>query len=236
MQALQDESQVIAKKIRSGEFFNESRAMYDAAVHDPMAERYFYLLVTALAACIFLTAIIAANGLYPLKVTAPFIVANPNLVDDVPNIRTLITREGEDPSAALLSFVLDQYVRAREEYQIDTFERNISAVRGHSTDEVFAEFERMIDPRNPASPVTLYQRHSVRRAQIYAIRPALSGPGLEILFETSIEGKNEVKRTRWQAGIVFDYSGVELDEETGAIKPFQFLVTQYKVKRLQDVR
>src|SRR5436190_934868 len=91
------EQMEIAEKIRSGEFFQESREMYDVAIHDPMAERYLYLLITSFSALIFLIAFIAVRGLYPLQVTVPFIVSSNNLVDELPNIHSLITYKGEDP-------------------------------------------------------------------------------------------------------------------------------------------
>jgi type IV secretion system protein VirB8 len=232
-----EEQAEITEKIRSGEFFQESREMYDFTVHDPMAERYLYLLITSLAALIFLISFIGMRGLYPLKVTVPFIVNSTNLVDEVPHIRSLLSYKGEDPSQAVLNFIITNYIKLREEYDIENFDRNLSGVKSQSTEEVFAEFDRMVDPKNPASPVMLYQRHSVRKINIYSMKPSRDQANvLEVMFEASIEGRNEIRKSRWQANISFNYSGVELDRETDTIKPFSFLVTQYKVKRIQDIR
>lgn len=227
----------MTEKIRSGEFFQESREMYDFAVHDPMAERYLYVLITSVATLIFLITFIGMRGLYPLKATIPFIVSSTNMVDEVPHIRSLISYKGEDPSQAVLNFVITNYMKLREEYDIENFDRNLSGVQSQSTEAVFEEFNRMVDPRNPASPIMLYQRHSIRKIMIYSIKASRDTENtLEVLFEASIEGRNEIKKSRWQANISFNYSGVELDNDTGTIKPFSFLVTQYKVKRIQDIR
>jgi type IV secretion system protein VirB8 len=235
MQKPTDEHTEVAEKIRSGEYFREARAMYDFAVHDPMAERYFYVLVCALAGIIFLASIVAVNGLYPLKRSVPFIVNSMNITEDYPNIRTLISQKDETASTAVLRFVIKNYVVLHEEYDINTFDRNGNGVKSQSTEAVFAEYQRLTNPTNPESPIALYQRHSRRSINVLSTRQT-GNDSIEAVFEATVIGKNEVKKSRWQANITFNYSGVALDESTGKVKPFTFTVTGYKVKRLQDVK
>lgn len=226
----------IAEKIRSGEFFRESRAMYDFDVHEPMVERYFYALITALASLIFLIALVAAQGLYPLKVPAPFIVNSNDIADDLPYIKSLLRYEGDDPGEALLQFAAENYVRLREEYDISTFDRNMNGVKSQSSQEVFAEVDKLMNPRNPDSPLAMYERHSRRTISILSSK-MVDGepPAMEITYEAKVESKADVKKSRWRANISFQYSGLELDDE-GGIKPFNFLVAKYQVKRLQDIK
>ncbi len=228
-----EDDAAIAEKIRSGEFFRESRSMYDFTVHDPMAERYVFVLITGLAAAIFLIAMSAMNSLYPLQSSLPFIVNAYDLTEERPVITSMLDHKGENVDKAMLRFMANNYLTFREEYNIATFDRSMSGLRSQSSDEVFKEFERFIDPRNPESPITLYQRHSTRTINILRITPI--GPNdIEAIFEATVSsGKGEAKKSRWQANITFNYSGIALDEEKGRVKPITFQVTQYRTKRIQ---
>lgn len=227
-----EESAEIAEKVRSGEYFRESRQIYDILVHDPMADRYLYILLTALAVSILTITVFAMQSLYPLQTDVPFIYSDNNIVEDVPRIQTLLDHEGEAPSEALLHFLAQNYVTFREEYDVNTFDRDRSGIQSQSSSEVFAEYEKAIDPHNPESPVVLYQRHSQRRITILSYRHLEGQDEVEIGFEASVENANEVKKSRWIANIAFRYNGLELDEKTDRVKPVSFIVTGYHVKPL----
>lgn len=223
----------IAEKIRTGEYYQEARSMYDLAVHDPMAERYLYVLITVLAILSSIVAFVAVQGLYPLKTPVPFIVNTTNITEDVPHIRTLIGHEGETPSEAMLRFYAENYTTMREEYDIEKLDRNASGIKSQSSDQVFADFQRSLDPRNPDSPITLYQRYSTREITVLRVTQHKGESHLEVIYEAAVETKGNVKKSHWQADISFNYSGIELDEK-GTVKPVSFIVTQYRTKRLQD--
>lgn len=226
----------IAERIRSGEFFRESRTMYDFGVHDPMVERYLYVLITSIAILILMVAIFAARGLYPLQRSVPFIVSSNNVVEDLPLIKTIIAYKGESASDAVLRFVVENYVTLREEYNIENFDRGVNGIKSQSTADVFQEFQKQIDPRNPESPITLYQRHSRRTISILSSKLLPENAGMEVAFEATVESKTEIKKSRWQADIAFNYTGVTIDQDTGQVTPPEFIVTQYRVKRPQDIK
>ncbi len=226
----------IAESVKSGEYFRKARAMYDLSVHDPMAERYLYLFITALSLLSFIIAFSAMQSLYPLQTPVPFIYSTNNIADDIPHIQSLLARKGENPSAALLRFLVQNYVTLHEEYNIDTFDRDVSGVESQSAPAVAAEFRQAVDPRNPDSPVALYQRHSKRRITIVSSRRIGEADAMEVTYEAAVEGKGEGKKSRWQANIAFNYSGLALDEKTGKVNPVSFVVTQYRSKRLQDIK
>ena len=232
-----EDYQDIAEKVRSGEYFQEVRQMYDLNVHDPMAERYWFLLITGLSLFIALITFIGMQSLYPLRTPVPLIVNSNNIIDDLPLIKNITTHSRQSTSGALLEFMVKNFVALREGYDIEHFDRNINGVKSQSSDKVFAEYQQYIDPHNPQSPITLYQRHSTRNIEILAVQQEDGDtPSMTIVFEASVESKSEVKKSRWQANISFQYSGVALDEETGKVKPVTFIVTDYRTKRLQDVR
>lgn len=226
-----------SEAVRSGEYFREASSIYDNIAHDPMAERYLYLFITGLATAILLISFIAMRSLYPLTRAVPFIVSSENIIEDVPTIRSLLAQKGSDPSLALLQFMVGNYVKNREEYNIEEFDKNMNGVKAQSTDEVFSDYQDMVDPRNPASPITLYQRHSIKIIDILSTKLYENNDKqvMEVLYEATVESKNSLKKSRWQANISFTYSGLELDDSGMQAKPVTFLVTQYDNKRLQDI-
>jgi type IV secretion system protein VirB8 len=150
----------------------------------------------------------------------------------------LLSYKGQDPAEGLLQFLLKNYVVTYEEYNIETFDRNINGIKKQSSDAVTAEFQRLIDPNNPDSPLTLYQRHSQRSIAVLSVRSdseMRERKEAEVVFEATVTSRTEIKNTRWLADITFDFNGLELDEETGKVKPFAFQVTSYRTKRLQDI-
>lgn len=224
----------IAEKVRTGEYFREARSMYDVTIHDPMSERYLYVFITGLAVFVLMIALIAVQGLYPLQSAIPLIYITHDFYEDIPHIQSLQTYKNEDPSEALLRFLVKNYILVREEYDIGTFDRDVNSVKSQSSDSVYKEFQQFIDPHNPESPITVYQRHSKRKINVLKIRRL--SDGMEVIFEATIDSRTEVKRSHWRANISFQYSGVELDDKTDKVKPMNFVVTAYNSKRLQDMK
>ena len=158
-------------------------------------------------------------------------------MEDLPRMKSLVSHKGENPSEALLRFLVKNYVTMRESYDIETFDRNTNGLKQQSNKTVFAEFQNYISPGNPDSPIVIYQRHSKRSVQIFATKRLEDQDyGMEVYFDVTVESRTEVKKSRWQADIAFSYSGVALDENEEKVKPISFVVTKYRTKRLQDFK
>ncbi|NBX03720.1 MAG: hypothetical protein EBR02_06645 [Alphaproteobacteria bacterium] len=229
-----------SEKVRSDEYFREARVMYDVAIHDPMAERYFYVLITCISMVIFLLVIYAANSLYPLKTPVPFIYKSRDIVEDFPRIKPLRAFEGEDAKDAVMRFLVSNYVLQREEYNIATIDRNIASIKSQTAKEAYEEFERFLDTRNSESPIKVYQRISTRSIEVLSVRSLVDAKTeVEVIFEatvnTTVNTKTETKKSRWLVNISFSYSGLALDDK-GKPKSISFIVTKYRSKRLQDNR
>ena len=224
----------IAEKVRTGEYFREARGMFDVSVNDPMAERYTYVFITCCSLVILLIAVMAVQGLYPLQTAVPLTYFTRDLYEDIPHIKSLQSYKNEDPSESLLRFLVKNYVMQREEYDISTFDRDVNGVKSQTSESAFAEFQRFIDPHNPESPITVYQRHSKRKIAILSTRRVEGG--MEVLIEASVDSRTDVKKSHWRVNMSFNYSGVELDDKSDTMKPMNFIVTAYHSKRLQDIK
>jgi type IV secretory pathway component VirB8 len=226
----------IAEKVRSGEYFRESKSMYDISVNDPMSERYFYVFVTALALLTFMTALYAMQSLYPLSRSVPFVYALNDVLEDVPSISPLKSNPHQSVDEAVLFFLAKTFVVNYESYSIGILERNYSAVQHYATPEVFAAYQAMLSTGNPESPIVKYQRHSVRNIYPVSQRVLESPPNtMQVIFNASVDnGEGSSQRNRFRATIGYTYSGVEFNSETGTVKPIDFKVTSYSSKIIQE--
>lgn len=229
-----EDYQDIADKVRTGEYFREARKMYDLTIHDPMAERYMYVFITAISLLVLLISLSAVQSLYPLQSPVPLIFNTNDVIEDLPHIQKLQVSKSDAAGEALLRFMVRHYVQIREEYDIATFDRDVSGVKSQSSEEVFREYQMQINPANPQGPVNLYQRHSRRKINI--IQSRRMPESMEVVFDALVESRTEVKKSRWRANIAFKYSGIALDEKGEKVKPVTFVVTKYHSKRLQDVK
>ncbi|MDX1974956.1 MAG: VirB8/TrbF family protein [Rickettsiales bacterium] len=239
---LPEESAEIANKIRSGEYFREAMSMYDLMVHDHMAERYFYIVITALSCLVLAISLVAMQSFYPLQRSVPFPYYVQDIVDDYPTMRPLKYYGDEKSDTATMRFLVENYITARETYDIEHFERYVNTVKQHSADEVFKQFQQEVDPRNPDSPITLYQRHSKRSVNIlkfFIISAPEEGDEnkdyvAEVTYEATVESKNDIRRSRYVATVSYNFSGIQhveqLDEENSRFT-FNFQVTRYQTKR-----
>ena len=105
----------ISEKVRSGEYFREVRRVIDSDLHDPMTDRYWYILLTIPSIIIVIIVIFALQSLYPLNPEVPFIYGINDIMEDSPHIKSLIEVSGEGADAALQRFVVSNYVKEREE-------------------------------------------------------------------------------------------------------------------------
>lgn len=222
----------IADKVRTGEYFREARRMFDVSVHDPMSERYMFLFITVLSLLVLMIAVSAMQSLYPLNAQVPLMFYAHDVTEDLPRIKKLQISREDDPSEAMLRFLVEHYVQMREDYEISSFDRNVSGVKSQSTEEVYREFQDYINPRNPEGPINLYQRHS--RRYITVLYTKRLPESMEVVFDATVESRSSVKKSRYRANIAFKYSGLELDEKDKSVKPVSFLVTKYHSKRLQE--
>lgn len=232
----------IANKVRSGEYFRDARAMVDIDIHEPMSDRYWFIFITIASFLTTGVAVVAWLGLYPLKPQVPFIFATNDIVEDLPKVKTLRAYRGEDTNFALRRHLVQHYVKLREEYNADFFDRNNYAIEQISSPEVTKEYQIAVSPLNPTSPITLYQRHTERKINIISYQniensnkkqDLVKEYNVRVVYEEILKiGESENRRESYQVDIAFLYKDIKLDKTTGTVEPYRFYVTSYQVKSL----
>jgi type IV secretory pathway component VirB8 len=240
----------ISNKVRSGEYFRDARSMYDTDVHNPMSERYVYIFITLVSWSILAVSFVAWQGFFPLEPRVDFIFAANDIVDDRPRVKPLVRFHGEDPNVALRRFLVQHYVKLREEYDAKFFDRNHNAVESLSIPKVLEEYEEIVSPLNPSSPVSKYQRSISREINILSTTTLAKSeytknieysdykddPHLyymQIIYDAVLtKGENKSESTRYKVDVAFRYNDIKLDEVTGKIRPYGFVIISYNAKNL----
>lgn len=220
----------IAEKIGNGEFFRDARNVYAGIYLDPMSERYLYVGITGLALLIFMIAVSSIIALFPLNTPVPFAYYSRDVFSELPRISPLARGE-ETANHAIQRFLVQEFVTHRESYSIGTLEINVRAVKGVSTDKVYQEWQRLLDPANPESPIALYERHSTVGVNILTATPVAANEW-EVVYDAVVEGRGQRKKTRMAANITFRFSDITIDQDTGKMSPLEFIVTDYRTRRL----
>lgn len=218
--------------------------MYDILIHDKMAERYFYLLITAFASLILLFSLMAMSSVFPLQKGIAFPYFPIDVVEDYPVIKKLKKHKDEDHDVATMRFLVENYVVARETYDVEQLQRYINSIRQLSSPEIFQAYRNSISPQNPDSPISKYQRHTTRQIRVLRSR-VISSPMLgasvptyvsEVTFESRLSSGSQDSVARYIAEVTYSYNGIRQLPMRGVVSfagfyPLDFKVTNYQVKR-----
>ncbi|MBV8939998.1 MAG: hypothetical protein JO089_09205 [Alphaproteobacteria bacterium] len=222
----------VAQRVKSGEYFHEARSVYASLYLNPITERYLFLAVTALALMILTVCGMAVSGLFPLRTPVPFVYYDEHYMDEYPTLSSL-AQPGEAPNMTIKRFLVGQYITRRESYDINQLELNVRFVKQQSTPEVFVTWQKQLDPANPESPITRFERHATRSIEITSLRPRGTG-AMEADFDAVVHDGPTVKKTHMHANIAFRFQEITVDQKTGKATPLQFVVTDYSTSTMQD--
>lgn len=209
-------------KLQDGTYYTEARRWYDVLYISPISERIFFIVVTTCAAFVFLFAFIGLIELLPIKPRVPFVYYAKNMWDEYPWMQRL--KRPQDPiDPALMKFYITEYVRRHEGYKESDFLLNQMFIRNYSEPGIFNEYQRLIHPENPRSPIRTYGRSAALYVYVrsYDVFPNQQGEGWlgRIGYTVEVLGTGERKKTDWTANILFLYTPMKVDPQTQEIVP-----------------
>jgi type IV secretory pathway component VirB8 len=223
----------LARQVESGEYYREMSNAYATVYLDPISDRYFYLAFTGMCVLIFLISLAAFSALFPLKQSIPFWYWSDDIFEERPVIRPLLAHPQEDINTAVKRYLTSEYVIRRESYDIKTLELNVRFVKAQSDPVLFDAWQRGLDPSNPESPISQFQRHSTRKIVVAYASPNQDGT-VDVVYDAVVTSLKEEKKTRMVATIAFQYNNITIDQNTGVKTPLHFLVTDYRTRRQQE--
>lgn len=238
---------MLTEKIRDGSYFEEAREWYSEVYLSLISERVFYIILTAIAVFTSLIALIGLIRLLPIVPAEPFIIRSNDAAHELPLIRRLAERGGEETNVALRRFMVKRYVTYRENYARDKIAPFARVIYKWSTQETYDVYRRYIDTSNPRSPVIRYESTAEREVEVESIdvqpNPSAGENAYiaKVNFVAYVIRLNKMETSKWTSEVSFVYKDAtvdqeKVDEKTGRMKvtPMEFAVTAYNVRERKD--
>lgn len=236
-------SKDIADSIRDGSYYKEAHKWYTTKYMTILSERFFFIVLTLIAFATLIFAILAVTGLMPINRPVPFFYVSRDISRELPLMIPLRANQLEPINDSLRRYFVASYVVNRENYTLDKLQPQYRMIQKHSDEGAFSVYRRFIDPSNPRSPITMYQRKSIKNVSVIrAIITPDATPGrynatVDFIAKVKSFGKEET--STWQAQLLFTYQDLTVDQTEEVtdkplkVTPMKFTVLEYTSRELR---
>ena len=169
----------------------------------------------------------AVAMLAPLKTVVPYVVRVDNstgIVDVMNTLKNSKTDYGE----AVNKYFLQKYLRAREGYNRETAAQSYTEVGIMSSNIVLQRYRDYFSPKNPQSPLNLYQDFAKVRITVKSVSFINNDVALVRYVRELDRAPDRPQLSHWAATITFQYVGAPISEADRAINPLGFQVVDYR--------
>jgi type IV secretion system protein VirB8 len=228
----------IAEMIRSGEYFRDALRWYDEKYHAPIIEKAYSIMITLVAVIATGFAVVGFLRFLPVEETATVVTTASNVEERDFSLQRLSINT-RYTNHALLKYFVNEYVIRRESYAAATLERDVNRVKAQSSAEVFKSYRQFLNPANPQSPITRFERHTQRSIAIDSANFDAENQSFDaeemiptaatVIFTATTGNAKAVEKATFKAVVRFAYVPVQVDQENFKITPMQFQVTDYNV-------
>ncbi len=216
------EQQEVAELVRSGAYFDEARAWYQALFIGPISERTFFLIIAILAGLVGIAGIVAVVSLLPITERPAVMVANARL-DETALDLIRMRKQYEPVNPAMRKFYIKQYIERRESYDAVRYPKHYAFIHAHSDDPTFAAYSDTYNPENPQSFLNVLGERGRRWADVRSVEvnEAVEPKVATVRFSTETLVNEMSTITQWTAVIGFYYSDLAVtpvvDPATGEL-------------------
>lgn len=239
-----EEYEDIAAMIKSGDYFKDVTSWYDVKYHNPMVERCFFVVITALASVVIFFSLSATLALFPLSPVDPIVTLISDLAQKQSSIKPIGYTQ-TDANRMMVRFLSQKYVENREEYVSSRIEPSARWMQQWSSADEYRRYRAVLNPANPNSPISQYERHTSRSIKVNKISvvqvPYEGGSGIvkynvTTLFDAEVSNVKGSQVSNWKAEMQVVYRPLLVDENTEEVSGMDFVVTEYKVSRYTPSR
>lgn len=204
-------SKELAAKIESGEYFEASRAWYQAIYIGSVSERALFLVIAGMASVVALLAIMSLKALLPITERQGILISASRIDDTVPQMVPLKS-QGDSLRHALQNFFLRSYVYKRESYSAADFAANYRFIQAQSDPSVFAEYHALYGEQQVNSPVSILGATGRRLVTIHSIdiNDSVEPNLATVKFSTEVVGVGAGSHANWTAVLQFYYTDLSV--------------------------
>lgn len=185
-------------------------------------------IVAAIACVVAICEALALIALMPLKSVVPYTLLVDRQTGFVQALKPVDAQLTSSDAALTQSFLV-QYVIAREEFDIDSLQRDYRKVALWSAGDARRTYIAQMQAGNPDSPLTRYPRSAIVDVRIKSVTSM--GPRSALVrFETQRRdpGGQASGAQPWVAVIRYSYSGEPMSLEDRLVNPLGFKVERYR--------
>lgn len=233
------EKENLKEYIESKEYFKDARGWYNWKYMLPMSHRVWFFYAALATGLILFSLVININKLLPIKQRLTYGI---NVVSDIREGETqaqIIEMKGFKGVGAPNKFIahnlLKNYILSREEFDYKRLKQQFNYIRATSTRLVFKRYYNYMSVNNPDSPVMRYQQYAIRKININDIE-FLSDRKASVKFISTAKDSSGkyFENLLWEA--IVSYNMGEVGKRVASGTNFKFVVTEYKLKLLGEVK
>jgi len=230
----------VTELMEKGVYFHHARMWYHDLYHRPLAERSFFILISAFAALTIFFSLLVYVSMQPLSRTIPYTIYTDDIGSTIPKIMPLKQSRTEVLSLSLARYLVSDYVKMREAYQYDVtkLEWQFNRVREVSDYGEFRRYRAQVSSENPASPLSQYGRDAMRDVNIYSESFNLEGEQktATVYFVTQVKRGQQVQQNNWLANITFRMPEYVVDSETNDVVFWNQIEKEYQLTEQIDFK
>lgn len=231
---MSNDDKEIAESVRSGAYFEQSRAWFDTIYFSIISERTFYLMMAVSTTFIGIICLISVLSLLPIVTRPALLIPGGDRIDEIIPKLIPLRSPGASVEPAVMRFFISQYVKSREGYSYSTYSSNAMFVQAQSNDAVYQAFTEYYSSANPQGPAALLGENGERKVVVRGISVRKEGEIwiAKVNFVTEDVGIETESNSQWTADIKFQYTPLTMEEgidpETGK-KALHVVDPQFKV-------
>lgn len=233
-----DEREEIAEAIRSGQYFKEARAWYQAIYISPVSGRTMFMVIAVCAVLVALVAVAAVSSLLPISTNVPVLMMAPEKIDDVDLRAVPLNRPKREINQAMQEFFCAQFVRSYESWNPKTLQQQQLIINAHSNEKISNQYVSTVGQQIQENK---YTEKSTREIQVISVNLISSPQGNSAIvkFKTTLkDGNPPYESSMWTAKLKYSYTPLQVAENNDtskrasslAVTDPTFQVTEYAVE------
>ena len=215
------------------DYFSRSKIWYNEKYIKPINERSYVILAGIVAVFFAIITMIVTYQTMPVVIVSEYAIAFDSSKIDKQTTVKPADYISSNPQISIAQILLKNYVIQIEQYKYSELKNQLLFAYSTSSKSVFNQYYNFLNINNPLSPVFRLQDQATRSVEILSTN--FDSDSSVVMKFRSISrdiSKKIIEQMLWQANISFQIDRVVLGLPDGA--KFNFLVTQYKVKLLNN--
>lgn len=217
--------------IDSGEYFSDSVTWYTTKYVAPLSHRSYLSILVVILSLIFLGLTLNIYNIFPIKKQVEYFIEASDRTDQ--SIKIIKANYFDnDVEKSIADIFLKNYVIKRESYDYNSLKKQSTFISNNSTRIIFNQFFNYINIDNPSSPIIKYQEYIKRYISILSVNQVSKNEANIKFSSRAFANQKLIEDQIWE--VTLEYEMDKINAKVASGSRFNFIVTNYKSKLLED--